>query len=421
VSQYQKTQLQNITTKIGSGATPRGGNSVYKQSGISLIRSQNVYDFEFKVDGLAYIDEKQAARLANVEVQPNDVLLNITGDSIGRCCIVPNEYLPARVNQHVAIIRANHLSVPRFLLYYINAPRNKTDILNRVHGGTRRALTKGIIEALEIELPPLPIQQRIAEILGRLDDKIEVNRRINRTLEAMAQALYKEWFVDFGPFQDGEFVESELGLIPKGWGVGKVADFGQIVTGKTPPTKEETYFGDEIPFIKIPDMHGQVFIIQTSSRLSKIGAESQGNKYIPAGSICVSCIATAGLVCLTSEPSQTNQQINSIVPLNDSWAEFIYCQMSVLGDHIRLLGSGGSATLNLNKNDFSNIRVLLPPNNVVAQFHVQVAAWFSQILNCYQESRQLAATRDYLLPRLLSGALSVAAGEEMAGGVPVGA
>jgi type I restriction enzyme S subunit len=99
--------LSNVCTKIGSGATPRGGKESYKKEGISLIRSQNILDFIFSNDGLAFIDESQAEKLDNVTIEARDVLLNITGDSVARVCQVPNEYIPARVNQHVAIVRAN--------------------------------------------------------------------------------------------------------------------------------------------------------------------------------------------------------------------------------------------------------------------------------------------------------------------------
>jgi len=259
----------------------------------------------------------------------------------------------------------------------------------------------------EFSLPPLAIQKRIAEILGRLDDKIELNRRINATLEEMAQRLYKHWFVDFGPFQDGEFVESELGLIPQGWSVGKVGDFGTIVTGKTPSTQIKENFGDEVLFIKIPDMRDNVFVIDTDMKLSTLGASSQQNKLLPKMTICVSCIATPGLVSLTSKESQTNQQINSIIPNDLTHATFIYCQMLGMAEEIRLRGSGGTATLNLNKQDFSNLQIIKPSNNILYAFHEKSSHWFTQILNNQYQSRHLVTIRDYLLPRLLSGELSV--------------
>ena len=167
------------------------------------------------------------------------MLLNITGDGVtfGRACIVPSEILPACVNQHVSIIRADQKAIiPGYLLSYLLHPDTKTYIESFNAGGSRRAITKGHIESFEIPLPPLPIQKAIAHILGTLDDRIELCRRMNETLEAMARALFKDWFIDFGPVRakmegreppglspeiaaifPSNLVDSELGEIPEGW------------------------------------------------------------------------------------------------------------------------------------------------------------------------------------------------------------
>ena len=141
---WQRTTLASVTTKIGSGATPRGGESAYKTDGIALIRSQNVYDYRFEEAGLAFIDDEQADQLANVEVQAGDVLLNITGASVGRCCLVPSWCVPARVNQHVMIIRARKQDVnPYYLLCTLNSDSQKRYLLSVSSGGvSREALTK---------------------------------------------------------------------------------------------------------------------------------------------------------------------------------------------------------------------------------------------------------------------------------------
>ena len=198
-------RLGDVCTKIGSGATPRGGKEVYLKDGpFSLIRSQNVHNNRFSHDGLAFITEQQAAELNNVEVFPDDVLFNITGDSVARACQVALDVLPARVNQHVAIIRpdASKLSA-RFLRYFLVCPKTQAMLLSWAgSGGTRNALTKGMLESLNVYAPADMDEQRaIAHVLGigTLDDKIELNRRMNETLEGMARALFQSWFVDFDP------------------------------------------------------------------------------------------------------------------------------------------------------------------------------------------------------------------------------
>lgn len=166
---YETQPLSVLTNKIGSGATPRGGQKAYKESGISLIRSLNVHDSTFKPKGLAFIDDEQASKLDNVEVQAGDVLLNITGASIARCCIAPESFLPARVNQHVCIIRPNSKMDAKYLNFLLISPKFKAALLFQGAGGaTRQALTKVMISNLEIPLPLLDIQAKLVEQLETL-------------------------------------------------------------------------------------------------------------------------------------------------------------------------------------------------------------------------------------------------------------
>ena len=183
-SEWKIVKLGDICDKIGSGATPKGGKDAYCLDGISLIRSQNVLDFTFSDDGLAHISDEQARKLNNVEVKSGDVLLNITGDSVARACMVDDNYLPARVNQHVAIIRGDAGKVINtFLLYFLQM--EKPHLLQLASAGaTRNALTKGMIEQLEIAVPPLDEQRRIVGLLDAIQKKIYNNNKINDNLAA---------------------------------------------------------------------------------------------------------------------------------------------------------------------------------------------------------------------------------------------
>jgi type I restriction enzyme S subunit len=188
---WEITPLKRITTKIGSGATPRGGKEAYKSSGITLIRSLNIYDYHFDHDGLAYIDDDQAAQLDNVVVEKRDILLNITGASVARCCMVPSYFLPARVNQHVAIIRVNTEACdPFYVLNTINNERHKRQILALAQGGaTREALTKDTISNYEIVLPPLKIVKEYSEVVTALFDQRELLQRKNNCLRTTRDLL----------------------------------------------------------------------------------------------------------------------------------------------------------------------------------------------------------------------------------------
>ena len=177
-------KLKDICTKIGSGATPRGGKESYCEEGVSLIRSQNVLDYVFSAEGLAHINGSQAEKLNNVIVEDMDVLLNITGDSVARVCMADKKYLPARVNQHVCIVRVNPQKVvPSYLLYYLQM--NKNYLLQMASGGaTRNALTKEMINNLELELPTIDKQKQIVSLLDDIQEKIKVNTEINNNLAA---------------------------------------------------------------------------------------------------------------------------------------------------------------------------------------------------------------------------------------------
>ena len=250
-----KCKLGDICTKIGSGATPRGGKDAYCDKGITLIRSQNVLDFSFSDNGLAFINEEQAAKLNNVEILSGDVLLNITGDSVARACVMDDSFLPARVNQHVTIIRGkNDVVINRYLLYFLQWQKNH--LLQLASGGaTRNALTKGMIEQLEIELPSLEQQKNVVAILGSLDNKIALNNKINDNLERQAQAIYKSWFVDFLPFG---------GTKPRTWIETDIYTLANIIYGAPFKSKQFNTDGIGIPIIRIRDLKEQQFATYTT-------------------------------------------------------------------------------------------------------------------------------------------------------------
>jgi type I restriction enzyme S subunit len=180
---WRASKLKEITSKIGSGSTPRGGRASYKSEGISLIRSMNVHDRRFKNKDLAFIDDQQADKLSNVVVENNDVLLNITGASVARCCLAPEEYLPARVNQHVSIIRADRTVIsPAFLNFVLTSKYYKDQLLGIGEAGsTRQAITKTQIEEFEVSYPEnLEDQQNLLSSLYSLEEKTNDIQRIYR-------------------------------------------------------------------------------------------------------------------------------------------------------------------------------------------------------------------------------------------------
>ena len=294
---------------------------------------------------------------------------------------------------------------PHFVYYLL---KDKVRSLkSQTQGSVFDTITKATFDRIECADYSEEDQRRIASILSSLDRKIELNNKINADLEEMAQAIFKNWFVDFEPFKDGKFVDSELGMIPEGWKVGCLGDMGAVVCGKTPSKSNSNYYGGDIPFIKIPDMHGNVFVENSEDRLTEEGSLSQIKKLIPPYSLMVSCIATVGLVSINTKPSHTNQQINTVIPHNKSALFYLYQHIKNNEEFLKNMGRGGTTTLNVNTKSFSTIRLLIPSEIALEQFHGIVEGLFKKIEQNLHESRTLSLLRDTLLPRLMSGELEI--------------
>jgi type I restriction enzyme S subunit len=302
------------------------------------------------------------------------------------------------------------ISDPGYIAYlaYSDIVRKPAEKSMSGASGRQRA-DLNTVKDLEIPAPPLPTQRKIAAVLSAYDDLIENNTRRIAILEEMAQLLYREWFVHFRfpGHEQVAMVDSELGLIPERWEVRTVGQFGEVLTGKTPSKKVQEYYGDYMPFIKIPDMRGKIFVTQTSDNLSKAGADSQKRKTLPSNSLCVSCIGSVGLVAITTVPSQTNQQINSIIPLNETDREYLYFALVGLRETIHQYGATGATMSNLSRGKFVRLQVIYPDQETLTAFHETSYHSFEHIRALQSKNEVLRRTRDLLLPRLISGEVDV--------------
>ena len=418
-----KTVKFSSLCDITRGASPRPINDWISTVGVPWVKISDAT----ATNGATTINStrehiKPEARHKSVEVFPGDLILSNSA--------TPG--IPKFLGIHACIhdgwlLLRNFRGIEKQFAYYLLL-HERQNLIDQGNGSVFTNLKTDILKNHQILLPPLPEQRRIAHVLGTLDDKIENNRKTAKTLEAMAQAIFKSWFVDFDPVRAkmaGEsresickrlkltpeildlfpdrLVDSELGEIPEGWRVGRVLDFGDIICGKTPPKKNPEFFGKGIPFIKIPDMHDWVYVISPSEQLTALGEATQANKTIPAGTICVSCIATVGEVVLTHERSQTNQQINSIVPKHEETTVYLYFQMIEKKGLFTDLASAGSTTLNMNTSTFSKINILVPKINILKAFSSVITTLFKGILMTQKEIKTISGIRDALLPKLISG------------------
>ena len=411
MSGWREIALGQVCSKIGSGATPRGGKEVYEEQGAyALIRSQNVYNDGFRRNGLAFIGKHHADELQNVEVLEGDVLLNITGDSVARVCQVSPDVLPARVNQHVAIIRPDAINLDASYLRYclVNLEMQTLLLSWAGSGGTRNALTKGMIELLQIPLPPLTDQQTIAQVLSTLDDKIELNRRMNETLEAMARALFKSWFVDFDPvrakmegrwrrgdslpglpadhydFFPDRLVDSELGDIPEGWEVKVLGDLVELAYGKALRAVDR-----EEGSVPVYGSNGQV--------------GWHDKKLVVGPGIIVGRKGNPGVVTWAHGDFFPIDTTFYVVPRNaNRGMPFLF--FALTGQDLSSV-SADSAVPGLNRNLAYMNKQLVPTKHVLAEFNNYVGTIFAIRHRLEEESHALAEQRDMLLPRLVSGEL----------------
>lgn len=409
---WEVREIQEVVSKLGDGLH---GTPKYDDNGdYYFINGNNLVDGKIEVDEKTRKCSKEESQKYKKELNNRTILVSING-TLGNIALYDNEKIILgksacymNVKDDFSLFFIKYVLKNGYFQNYVQFNATGTTIKN-VSLKQMREFKFGIPKDFEE-------QSAIAKVFADIDNKVGLNRKINRQLEAIGLALFKHWFIDFEfpnkegkPYKSsgGEMVDSELGKIPKGWEVIQIKDFGKVICGKTPPKSIKKYFDGNIPFIKIPDMHDQTYIIETSDTLTEDGMNYQKNKTILPNSLCVSCIATIGLVSLTYRLSQTNQQINSIVPKNKFYSYYLYYTLKLLRKYLEDLGSGGSATLNVNTSIFSKIKLIKPEENILKNYHLIIDPLFSRILKNLLESNYLENIRDVLLPRLMSGKIRV--------------
>lgn len=311
----------------------------------------------------------------------------------------------AYMTEHAVVCQANEKADT----YYLSALLS-TLHLERLSGQSAQpGLAVGTLSVQEINLPSLETQRSIASILSSLDRKIELNNKINADLEEMAQAIFKNWFVDFEPFKDGKFVDSELGMIPEGWKVGRADDFYQINIGKTPPRKEHKWFSnnpaDKI-WVSIANMgNSGIFISDSSEYLTKEAVDRHNIIMVPRNTILLSFKLTVGRVAIADKELTTNEAIARFILSDDKYMEYLYLYLKKYD--YNSLGSTSSIATAVNSKTIKGMQMLQPSDNVIDAFHIQVNPIFEKIRSLTKENSRLSLLRDTLLPRLMSGEIEV--------------
>lgn len=386
MTEWKEYKLGEIVHIIGGG-TPKTSEPKYWNGNIPWL---SVVDFnngnKYVNDAEKHITQEGLENSSTRLLKKGDIIISARG-TVGAIAMLGREMA---FNQSCYGIRNSELIDNHYLFYSLKNSIN--ELKQNSHGGVFDTITRETFNTINIALPPLSEQKRIADILSSLDDKIDLLHRENKTLEAMAETLFRQWFIE-------EAKED--------WEEKPLSFYGKIVCGKTPPKKESKYFGGETPFIKIPDMHNKTFVINSEDSLTKEGVLYQKEKILPPFSIIVSCIATVGLVVLNAKEAQTNQQINSIIPYEEEYRYFLYLHLMNMYDDLNAMASGGTATLNLNTSNFSKIKIAYPTDDVLCAFNKQVSLLFDKIYNNQQQIQTLIQQRDGLLPKLMSGEVKI--------------
>lgn len=403
--EWKEVRLGEISSKIGDGlhGTPKYDDEgpYYFINGNNLNCGKIIIKDDTKRVGKDEFVKNQK------ELNEQTILVSING-TIGNVAKYNNELcILGKSACYINVIK----EVDKEFIYYVLTSANfKRNITNEATGTTIKNVSLKQMREYKFNIPcNISDQRRIASILSSLDRKIELNNKINADLEEMAQAIFKNWFVDFEPFKDGKFVDSELGMIPEGWKVGRADDFYQINIGKTPPRKEHKWFSTNPAnkiWVSIANMgNSGVFISDSSEYLTKEAVDSHNIIMVPRNTILLSFKLTVGRVAIADKELTTNEAIARFILSDDKYMEYLYLYLKNFD--YNSLGSTSSIATAVNSKTIKGMQMLQPSDKIIDAFHIQVNPIFEKIRSLTKENSRLSLLRDTLLPRLMSGELEV--------------
>ena len=393
---YEKIEIgQLVALSQGFAINKKTNHHISDEpTNLHLLRIGDMKDGNFSIFVKNTIPEKFIAK-------ESDIIFTRTGQ-VG--LVFRKQYGVVHNNCFTVTTIDEDILLQEFIYYALQEKSFYEEAVSRATGAAQPDLSHGAFNSIQIYLPPIESQRKITNILNAYDILIENNKKQIKLLEEAAERLYREWFVDlhFPGYENTEIIDG----VPEGWKKQKISEFGEIITGKTPSTTKKQYYGGNIPFVKIPDMHNCVYPIVTEFTLTTEGANTQ-NKFIPKNGIMVSCIATVGLVNIAIETCQTNQQINSIVLNDEQDLYYTYFTMKRLKALLEGVGSNGATMTNVNKTKFGNLEVLYPGNNLRKDYFDYCKPIFEKIYALSIGVHKLSQVRDGLLPKLMSGEIEV--------------
>ena len=367
-------------------------------------------------EGIPRISRSKADELSRHYLRAGDILFARRGiQAAGLSAIVEAEHEGWLCGTGAIRLRLSESSSvdPVFLSFSLADEWVYQWIQRHAIGATMPNLNEGIVRGIPIWAPPLPEQRRIAAVLGALDDKIELNRKMNRTLEQMAQTLFKSWFIDFDGHSD--LVDSELGPIPPGWAVRSLLDIVLLMSGGTPKTTVSEFWNGDVKWASAKDVSNADgrYLLDTERTITDAGLRSCSTKIIPAGAVVVVARgATCGRWCLLGEAMAMNQTCYALVAHSDASATYIkHLVPALLGGLVQQ--AHGSIFDTITTRTFSTVKVAAPPDSVALKFRNTIECLETRIISNLRESRTLTDLRDTLLPKLISGELRIPEAEAL--------
>uniref|UniRef100_UPI0035B3A1AA restriction endonuclease subunit S n=1 Tax=Hylemonella sp. TaxID=2066020 RepID=UPI0035B3A1AA len=406
-SDWPVVRLGDHCSKIGSGATPKGGKEAYLDEGpYRLIRSQNIYNEGFAWQGLAFISEEQARKLDGVSVEAGDVLVNITGDSVARVCTAPKAVLPARVNQHVAIVRPRSTSFDaNFVRWFFSSPAEQKKLLGLASAGaTRNALTKAMLENLQIPKPPVEVQQELVAPLVAIEERLNLLRQTKTTLESITQTLFKSWFIDFDPVRakaegrepegmdaataalfPAEFEKSAQGLVPKGWPLASVSSLAALRGGKQLSRGEFDAAAANPVFGGAGEM-GRTNLFNAEGFVLTVGR---------VGAYCGRFFWYEGRAWVNNNASIVRPHLSH---------DGIWLHQMLLASDMEKIKKGAAQPF-VSNGDIEALPIVVPTNALRFAFHAIAEPLYQKQTALAAHARLLEDLRDAILPRLIYGEL----------------
>ena len=401
----KRFKIEDVILDISMG--PFGSDikkEVYTDSGVPVLNGSNLQGFELVEDSFGYVTEEKADSLKKANAHRGDIVITHRG-TIGQIVYIPQNSKFERyvISQSQFRVTCNKdIVLPEYLTYYFHTREGQYKLLSNASqvGVPALARASTTFRKLEIDLPSIEIQRKAIDIILELQQKIAVNRRICANLEAQAQALFKHWFIDFAPFKDGKFVESELGMIPEGWRVGSPYEYLDFIYGA--PYKSNL-FNDKkegLPLIRIRDLKDCSPQFYTPEVLPK-------SEYVKAGDILAGMDAEFAPYIWKGQQGLLNQRVCKIKPKSKEIGRF-FCMLLVKPQLLFVQAvKTGTTVSHIGKSDIDRFKVILPPLNEVIRFSKLGEEILDEIITVSAESSRLSTLRDTLLPKLMSGEIKV--------------